>query len=364
MSAWCPTHFSRTRLRKHEIAMPSSGRVGSVEVLRGIAAVAVMWFHLTNGAPSLLPAASLVKQSGAYGWLGVQLFFVISGFVIPYSLSQAPYDIRRDGLWFLLRRMARIEPAYLASALLIVALQFASAFAVGAPAPRPDIARALALHVAYLAPWFDQPWLSPVFWSLAIEFQYYIAMLFLAPLLLSGERATIRLLLAGLAALSLASSDARAIFPYLPLFAVGFIRFLWARRVVSAAELVAWLALFLGLCCVTRNGAEAAAAGFAFAFLFLPLKADIPLLGLLGAISYSLYLIHVPIGGRLVNLATRLPPSEWLRGGAAVAAAAASLLAAYWFWRIIEHPSAVWSRSIRARADRPAPQGAALPVGR
>ncbi|ATQ66570.1 MULTISPECIES: acyltransferase family protein [Methylosinus] len=341
--------------------MPSSGRVGSVEVLRGIAAFSVMWFHLTNGAPALLPEASLVKQSGAYGWLGVQFFFVISGFVIPYSMALSSYDMRRDGVTFLLRRAARIEPAYLVSALLVVALQFASALATGAPAPGPGIASGLALHVAYLVPWLDRPWLSPVYWSLAIEFQYYLAMLFLAPMLIANDRSTIRLLLAGLAALSLTTSDARAICPWLPLFCVGFLRFLWPRRLLRASELGAWLALFLCLVCVTRNLAEAAAAGFAFAFLFVPLKADVPVFGFLGAISYSLYLIHVPIGGRIVNLGTRLPEAEWMRAGAAFAAVAASLVAAYWFWRLVENPTAAWSRSIRLRARR---LDAGLPVGR
>jgi peptidoglycan/LPS O-acetylase OafA/YrhL len=71
--------------------------------------------------------ATALKASGTYGYLGVQLFFVISGFVIPYSLSLRSYRIKTDGLGFLGRRIVRIQPAYLVSTVLIVVLQVASA---------------------------------------------------------------------------------------------------------------------------------------------------------------------------------------------------------------------------------------------
>src|SRR3954466_1743461 len=106
--------------------MVGSERQESVEVLRGIAAFSVMWFHLTNGNNLFLANDSLLKASGAYGYLGVQLFFVISGFIIPYSLSLRTYQIKRDGLAFLGRRIVRIEPAYLVSAIVTVLLQVAS----------------------------------------------------------------------------------------------------------------------------------------------------------------------------------------------------------------------------------------------
>ena len=54
--------------------MVESKREESVEVLRGMAAFSVMWFHLTNGNHTFPPEASLLKASGAYGYLGVQYF--------------------------------------------------------------------------------------------------------------------------------------------------------------------------------------------------------------------------------------------------------------------------------------------------
>jgi peptidoglycan/LPS O-acetylase OafA/YrhL len=49
-------------------------RCASVDVLRAIAALAVAWFHFTNGQSLFLEDRSLSKTSGAYGYLGVPIF--------------------------------------------------------------------------------------------------------------------------------------------------------------------------------------------------------------------------------------------------------------------------------------------------
>jgi peptidoglycan/LPS O-acetylase OafA/YrhL len=61
-------------------------------------------------------------------------------------------------------------------------------------------------------------------------------------------------------------------------------------------------------------------------------------------ISYSLYLVHVPIGGRIINLAGRLPESIEYRYPAIVVAFIVSIFGAYLFWRIVELPSQRWSK--------------------
>jgi peptidoglycan/LPS O-acetylase OafA/YrhL len=323
-------------------------REESVQVLRGIAAFSVMWFHLTNGNGSFLPTDSLLKWSGAYGYLGVQLFFVISGFIIPYSLSHRSYRLNTDGLSFLCRRIVRIEPAYLVSALLMAILQVASALTPGSNAlmPASGLGISLILHLAYLAPWFDVAWLSPVYWSLAIEFQYYIAMLFFVSFLLSRRRAAIYLFLLSTALLPLLFFDERTLFHFLPLFGLGFIRFLAYRRLLTRAELSSWAVVFLSLCWFVLDSLQAFAAAFAFGFLFLPLRRPVPILSFLGAISFSLYLIHIPLGGRVINLAVRLPLPPALQFAAVVLASLISMVGAFCFWCLIENPSAKLSKSI------------------
>ncbi|WP_081599255.1 acyltransferase family protein [Prochlorothrix hollandica] len=62
-----------------------------INFLRGIAALSVAWFHFTNGNVDFLDPG-LLKFSGKYGYLGVEIFFVISGFIIPYSLWRSQFN--------------------------------------------------------------------------------------------------------------------------------------------------------------------------------------------------------------------------------------------------------------------------------
>jgi hypothetical protein len=75
--------------------MKSPKRVLSVEGLRGIASLSVAWFHLTNTYQW-----GIVRASGSWCWLGVEAFFVIFGFVIPYALwmSARAEGVRYDCL--------------------------------------------------------------------------------------------------------------------------------------------------------------------------------------------------------------------------------------------------------------------------
>src|SRR5215470_10500221 len=112
-------------------------RVESAEILRGIAAFSVAWFHFTCGNPAFLAAGSLLWLSGFRGYLGVHLFFVISGFVIPYSLSRRKYSFPRDAFSFFVRRLVRLEPAYLCSIVLTVGVWELSALTPGSNAVLP-----------------------------------------------------------------------------------------------------------------------------------------------------------------------------------------------------------------------------------
>ena len=51
-----------------------------IGALRGLAALSVAWFHFTNGGDLL--QSGWLKASGAYGWLGVELFFVVKVFLL------------------------------------------------------------------------------------------------------------------------------------------------------------------------------------------------------------------------------------------------------------------------------------------
>ena len=140
-----------------------------IDVLRGIAVLAVIFFHgMAYQAPNVHLGNRIVDQLyglTGWGWLGVNLFFVVSGFLITGilddTLQQQNYYQR-----FYLRRALRILPAYLA----VLALAWATGFVtpnymvicVLFLANMPG----LLLHHGYL---FYGP-----FWSLAVEEQFYL----------------------------------------------------------------------------------------------------------------------------------------------------------------------------------------------
>lgn len=311
-------------------------RLEAVDQLRGLAALSVSWFHLTN------QYHDWIALTGSWGWLGVEAFFVISGFVIPLSLAG---DWQRRGAsalpLFLARRLVRIEPPYLASILIVLLLNFAAANSPGFQGRPPDVATVQVLaHIAYLIPMTPYAWLQPVYWTLAFEFAFYLTMTGLIGVLVSTRALPVCACLAALLcliALGYAS-------PLLGLFAIGCLVF----RAHTGRDTIFRSAIAIGFAGLAMGivGAFAQALiGLLIASLILVPQSAQGAGGFvgrglkaLGAISFSLYLLHVPVGGKIVNLGQRWLSSPSEHGALSIVALAGSLLAATLFWRFIELP--------------------------
>src|SRR5215469_10894654 len=149
--------------------MRGRARIPIIELMRGLASISVALFHFSGQLSS-----GISKVLTSYGWLGVDVFFVISGFVIPLSLYGNGYTIS-DFPRFMLRRLVRLEPPYLVSIALGILLWHASNMAPGFQGTAPSYsAGQVASHLFYAIPLTGYEWLSPVYWSLAYEFVFYI----------------------------------------------------------------------------------------------------------------------------------------------------------------------------------------------
>jgi len=152
----------------------------ALDGVRAIACLNVITYHVHYimqhaygfGTPFGMFGSAVITND----WSGVTLFFVLSGFLLFMPFVQAMLDM---GKWpslrtFYLRRALRILPAYYLSLFLLIILQHPEYL-------RPDHLRQLGLFLTFLmdAPFTYQQINGP-FWTLAVEWQYYMLLPLLA----------------------------------------------------------------------------------------------------------------------------------------------------------------------------------------
>lgn len=345
--------------------MTSTNRIQSLEVLRGIAALAVTWFHITHGGkifaeatnPVLLVAASF----GAIGYHGVTLFFVLSGFVIPWSMRNSPVDAGlkasiRGLPTFLLQRLLRLQPPYAMACVLALGLNWLSTLAPGYRGSFsetvPEVFTALLSDNFYVTGLLGGSWILVVAWTLALEVQFYAVAGVIEPWARPAQRQVLFPWLYGFgvaafSALAVLIPQPALVFRVLPVFGLGWVTAHRALRPQPVHALaIAWLLLLLFRVADLEQALVAAVCvGLLNGALAFPCFAPPPFVWL-GGISYSLFLIHVPIGGRVINLLSRFTLSVPQLLLMCLLALALSLLAAWGFCVLIERPSHRFSRNL------------------
>ncbi|MCX6954208.1 MAG: acyltransferase [Verrucomicrobia bacterium] len=152
----------------------SSGRIPELDGLRGLAIALILWHHLASPALPALRESWLGGLRIAFGlsWLGVNLFFVLSGFLIGGILLDHR-DSPRLARAFYLRRGLRILPLFFVT--LLVAMAAVALHAPGSWQSFPAWVYGLFLTNFALA-WAQQwDWLPfSVLWSLTVEEQFYL----------------------------------------------------------------------------------------------------------------------------------------------------------------------------------------------
>jgi peptidoglycan/LPS O-acetylase OafA/YrhL len=334
----------------------SAGRPGGsnkhlpiLDVLRGMAAIWVCLFHFTRDGRTV-DDNSVVAQISAWGWLGVQMFFVVSGYVIPMSMMNRGYRIRDFGS-FMIRRMKRLEPPYVASVGIILLLPLLASLVPGYRGkPAVYSMPQLAAHALYLNALLDYDWINPVYWTLAIEFQYYIVIGLVFPSLCSRKPFAASLSVFALSAAGLLFKDHGELLPHwLPVFSLGICAWQLQSGLVRPAESLVSMA---GLACMCAFGVgiPEAIAGFLTAVAIMtfgcrPVPLVLRVFSHFGTISYSLYLLHEPVGNRVFNLVLRLDHSYVSPGLVLTSGLVGSVIASAIFWRLVEIPAQRWSRA-------------------
>ena len=360
------------------VEIPSaSARFEFIDGLRGLAAIMVAIGHLADAAadrhPEILGPG--IAELASLGRHGVQIFFVLSGFVIAHSVTGGDYSFRYFGR-FAARRFVRLDLPYWSVILLEVCLLWLSGrVMVEYSRELPSIGQILS-NAFYLQGFLGYQHILPVFWTLCYEVQFYLVLvlsLVLLEKLRNAEVApeTVRKLSSAVLSISFLWSLS-AFLGLLPTphpalfldrwfqFALGVVVYLHYRgHCETAALIVAVLLCMLAPISLGAPGyrieaplVTAVTAIAIVCFLRRPSWGGLLVgqsLQFLGRISYTLYLLHVSVGWRATVLARELIGSNYSTGWAYVAFAfglSLSILAAWIANVIIEQPAIRLARTI------------------
>lgn len=335
--------------------MPESAKkaqfVESAHFLRGLAAMLVVVDHSVGWIE--LPLLSwLFWVIDGHGQLGVSVFFVISGFVLPLSLGSS-YRLSEFPR-FVLRRFVRIEPTYVVSILVAGTILYAKTRRSEHGEPWMPNWAELGAHLCYLVPFTGYHWLNEVYWTLAIEFQYYLliglslpAYYWLKRRFSWGAEAFI-LGFSILISLSVLAPKI-GLLQYAPLFGMGIASYhahtqeSGLGRTVLLCAPISIIGILGGLSWTTML------VGAISAILISHWDAPKLRLRWFGTISYSLYVVHYPIVTFINQTAIRVldDRNRHLNYLVPVLCILASIMAAWGLYRLVERPTQQFSRKLK-----------------
>ncbi|MDH2380852.1 acyltransferase [Bradyrhizobium sp. CER78] len=345
-------------------------RYANIDGLRAIAALGVMVEHmfgdlLRQTPPAAGPmnaAGDLLVQNVSLGRFGVALFFLISGFVVPFSIGG-----ERPLFQFAVSRVFRLYPAlWLALAVLAT-----MAWLAGEPPRAVTVLANMTMAPAL----FGQPWLSPIYWTLFIELVFYILIALLFSVGRLRHVAVLSILSLALVVATalpvqlrthgIANLPVQYLGMHLSFLFLGLLLRLWLVEQVPGARIAALTLVLAQIVAVPSVAAFSLARGdnfimegltpvltaylLAFVVFLAAVRLDRPrsLLSRIGLISYSMYLFHwtvnvtvyrfLPLTGQIGDIVTML------------ICTILTLLASWLVYRLVEHPTITLGRAIVLR---------------
>jgi len=320
-----------------EIEGGKSNRFASMEGLRGVAILLVfcahyydiIWRDLPLHSPTL---DTLGKAFLGAGGTGVDLFFVLSGFLIYGAVRKPALDLRK----FFVRRAVRIYPAFLAVFAMYVAISpflhvvsdSSSRYASRIHGTFGGTLAYLAANIAFIPGIFPVKPVMNVAWSLSYEWFFYLGLplLIIALGLCKWQRSTRCSFFLGGAILFLAANflfPATFYFPNNPgreshIEAVMFVGGILLYELLEAKTNLRWRAMPLDIAAVLC-GVGAAAAGAWLGIAKLAMQAPDPRISRIEAllaaslfIGYSVLVLGALTPGTRTARALTARPIRWL----------------------------------------------------
>ncbi|WP_188814725.1 acyltransferase family protein [Hymenobacter cavernae] len=326
-----------------------------LDFLRGFAALSVVLFHFTGDATT---GGALVKffsprmrDSFSWGYLGVEVFFVISGFIIPYSLWNTNYQIRDFGS-YLWKRIVRICPPAYISILLVLIQWFVVDYFLHHNSERLDTVSLgqVVSNILLIVPATHYKWFNGVFWTLAIEFQYYIVLGILFNVMFTKSRIAVFVgvnLLLGLIHY-IPGLGGENFFSFSSLFAMGGLTLLFQKKQIDTLKYFSTMAILFGLAWFGIS-LVAAVFGLFTSLTIAFIRGEHSIFKFLGKISYSIYLTHFLVGSTIEFVLSRVfvPATELQNIIGIVVCVLMSCVGAYIYYSMVEKPFLQLARRLK-----------------
>lgn len=278
------------------------GRLQELDSIRGLAAISVVLYHYFYRYNEIYGHQQIDTDWIAFGHYGVQLFFIVSGFVIYWTLerTEKPAD-------FLISRFSRLYPVFWVSA----ALTFILVSLFGLPGREIQfvdaLKNALMFHERLHVPHVDG-----VYWTLTVELTFYCFIF--ALYITSNLRHVTKLFLVASILSTLSSLGVVTInqpyfdiliFEHIPFFLAGICLFKITRK-DKVHENYAIIAAAIVSTLITHSFNASVFFALSVVFFILSVNGRLPFmksrpLVFIGSISYALYLCHQNIGYMIIN---------------------------------------------------------------
>jgi peptidoglycan/LPS O-acetylase OafA/YrhL len=353
-----------------------------LNALTGLRIVAAMWVllhHFTDVISDLVPQVIFLSPVFERGGVGVDLFFMLSGFILAYTYLDelGPKFTRTGYLGFIRLRLARVYPVHLATLVSAAALSIGGA-SMGLSGRSPsDTASSFVQNLLLVQAWLNQPYTwNGVAWSVSAEWFVYLTFPFMALLIVKARsRAVLWLGVAiplvihvfvSQVILTTFSDDRpeNVLMRVSASFVAGCFLYRVFADMPSAGLGRRWLApmalaAIVGLCYVPNSPHAALLPFICFLILGLAQNGD-PVSRLLstrgfvfgGAVSYSFYMVH----NQVLSVVRSLLPDAashypWFVGLGIILGSIGLVFGAAWLlYRFIEEPGRTL---IRGKARRP-----------
>ena len=334
--------------------------------------MSVVIYHLAgNLKDELETLPDIILWVFSYGYLGVPIFFVISGLVISYGISSDRVTTKYAGN-FILRRSVRLDLTYWASIFMAILLLSLKNIILGNEEEMPSFL-SVFLHMFYLQELLHvDPVISVVYWTLCLEVQFYLFYIFsigISQHLLSKHSdILLMLMIIPLGVYSITLDLGVYKNPARGLFISNWHYFLMGVLVSQAIRgkaygiytLFAWLLIEATFQTTIKIKPYALAGIVTTLSIFFMWKLNLlntfftgKTLTYLGTISYTLYLVHPDIGWKIISFGKLFMGNDITTVKSIIlltAAIASSIFVAHIFHLLFEKPTLKIAKRLKSES--------------